>query len=292
MQTPELVPAPPIPPVMEALVQDAQARASTIQRAQLNGSILASNPNAAPGPLNTTNPISVVAVNQSALNSSALNANQAALNNSALNRSTLSNQPSRQAVVNTSVHNRTAYNNNLANPIVLDSAPVGPLTGPVQQPISSYPSRMTVAQKELSGKLTLVFWLGVLLMLVEMFVMLGRYHFIAMMAALAVLSLFILNLFGNNYNKFLLVVLLVSMCFDVAWLVVKLRRETYPDFYSTFAELHIAVNTLVVILVFVSLLIRVLCVLFSSYYSCCFADSEKWRPIGTTSLWSWATKSC
>lgn len=258
--TPEQLQAPPVPPGLEAVGQDVQARANAIQRAQLNNSALASNPNA--GPLNNTAPLSVVAVNQSALNNSALNARNAALNNSALNRSALSNQPQRQAPVNTSVHNLSAYNNNLANPIIRDSSPIGPLTGPVpQSSIPGYPSGVTVAQKEVSGKLTVIFWLGVLLVLVEMFIMLGRYHFLAILAGLAVIALFVLNLFSSTYNKFLMAVLFVSVGFDIAWLVIKMRSHSYPGFYSAFAELHVLLNSAVVLLVFLSIFIRVLTML-------------------------------
>jgi hypothetical protein len=53
--------------------------------------------------------------------------------------------------------------------------------------------------------------------------MLGRYHFLGLMAALAVIAMFVLNLFSNSYNRLILVTMLVSVGFDITWLVFKTR---------------------------------------------------------------------
>jgi hypothetical protein len=68
-----------------------------------------------------------------------------------------------------------------------------------------------------------VFWTGALLVIIEMFMMLGRYHFLGLMAALAVIAMFVLNLFSNSYNRLILVTMLVSVGFDITWLVFKTR---------------------------------------------------------------------
>lgn len=272
--------------MLEALSLDVQARASALQRAQLNNSALANNPQGAPGPLNNTAPISAVAINQSALNNSALNAQNAALNNSALNRSALSGQPARQTLVlNTSAHNRSAFDNKMTNPIIRDS-PIGPLTNQPPQYQSNLPGeQFPLAQRELSGKLTIVFWLAVVLLLVEMFIMLGRYHFLSLLVGLAVIGLFALNMFSTYYNRCVLAALLVSIGFDIAWLVIKMHRGTqYPGFYSPFASLHTLVNMAVVMFIFLSIFLRVMLEnLFRWLCSCCFLDSGRCNLTAATS---------
>jgi hypothetical protein len=61
--------------------------------------------------------------------------------------------------------------------------------------------------------------------MIEMFTMLGRYHFLGLMAGLAVVALFALNLFSNSYNRLLLAIMFVSVAFDITWLVLKMRGQ-------------------------------------------------------------------
>lgn len=74
--------------------------------------------------------------------------------------------------------------------------------------------------KRSSSALTMMFFLGVLLLLVEIAVTVQKHHFLGLLTALAVLAIFALNFFNEAYIQLTLVLLTTSVISDVVWLAL------------------------------------------------------------------------
>jgi len=53
--------------------------------------------------------------------------------------------------------------------------------------------------------------------------MFHKHHFINILCIFGVLSIFFLNYFDKNYIKFLLILLVITVIFDIVWLGVNAR---------------------------------------------------------------------
>ena len=78
-----------------------------------------------------------------------------------------------------------------------------------------------IFMKRSSYALTLVLYLGFLLLLLELLGMMGKYNFFGLLCSLAVLAIFGLNYFDKKYLRLALVVLVLGVMIDILWIFCK-----------------------------------------------------------------------
>ena len=102
----------------------------------------------------------------------------------------------------------------------------------------SLPKSRLIPRRYFSSTLRSVFYLGMLLLILELFVALSRPNLLGIMIALALLAIFWLNYFDGCYNKFVMVMLLLSSGFDVMWMLLRMNYFCNIGIFSHYSELQ------------------------------------------------------
>ena len=102
----------------------------------------------------------------------------------------------------------------------------------------SLPKSRLIPRRYFSSTLRSVFYLGMLLLILELFVALSRPNLLGIMTTLALLAIFWLNYFDGCYNKFVMVMLLLSSGFDVMWMLLRMNYFCNIGIFSHYSELQ------------------------------------------------------
>jgi hypothetical protein len=97
--------------------------------------------------------------------------------------------------------------------------------------------------REESTSLKLVFLLTFMMLLLEIFCMYVRHHFLNILVYISVLSIFFLQYFDGTYIKTLLIMLGLAVGFDVSWLIV--HASVRKALFSTTGVLPRRLSTLI-----------------------------------------------
>ena len=84
---------------------------------------------------------------------------------------------------------------------------------------SSFRGHSQIFMKRSSTALTMIFYLGLLVFALELLISIHKLHFVSLLTILAVLAIFGLNYFDQNYIKLVLGMLIASVTLELLWVL-------------------------------------------------------------------------
>jgi hypothetical protein len=110
---------------------------------------------------------------------------------------------------NISVNNRSLLNPNNPNTSVYAPDVIN----------NSFRGHSQIFMKRSNTALTMIFYLGLLVLALELFITIHKYHFVTLLTAIAVLAIFGLNYFDKSYIKLVLGMLIISVLLEIFWIL-------------------------------------------------------------------------